>query len=153
MFREEATAALERKTEEFIAATRSASESESAKSAAEAEILRLNHALAVNEPPAPHAKVSAEMDQLRLSLAEAERALQSHQFVQSQLASKLRVAEGALADRAARPSRREDRQRFDAIRDDLKASRAETAKAEWTTSELNSRLEVEQSRANGKRPE
>ena len=155
VFREEATAALERKTEEFIAATRSASESESAKSAAEAEILRLNHALAVHEPPAPHAKVSAEMDQLRLSLAETERALQSHQFVQSQLESKLRVAEGALADQASELSaKREDTgAKLDAIRDELKASRAETAKAEWTISELNSRLEVEQSRANGKRLE
>ena len=155
VFREEATAALERKTEEFIAATRSASESESAKSAAEAEIMRLNHALAVHEPPAPHAKVSAEMDQLRLSLAETERALQSHQFVQSQLESKLRVAEGALADQASELSaKREDTgAKLDAIRDELKASRAETAKAEWTISELNSRLEVEQSRANGKRLE
>ena len=122
--------------------------------AADAEIQRLNESL-LEQPKEVDESPSSELVKLRELLAESEAARQSSRLVEADLRISLETLETSTLERDAEYAAKLEQLTLKLAKSEesLKAARAETAKAEWTVSELKSRLQIEESKAPSKQAE
>lgn len=153
-FRAEAREALKRKTDELVEASRAGADAQSRVRAADAEIQRLNESL-LEQPKEVDESPSSELVKLRELLAESEAARQSSRLVEADLRISLETLETSTLERDAEYAAKLEQLTLKLAKSEesLKAARAETAKAEWTVSELKSRLQIEESKAPSKQAE
>jgi chromosome segregation ATPase len=152
-FRSEAMEALQRKTDELVEASRAAADAEASKRAADGEIQRLNESLL--KKPNKTNETSTDLVKLRESFAESEASRQSLRLIEADLKAQLEIIETSNAEREADYAAKLEQltAKLAKSEESLKVARAETAKAEWSVSELKSQLQVDESRAQSKQGE
>tara|TARA_B110000977_G_scaffold181706_1_gene242649 strand:- start:7842 stop:13622 length:5781 start_codon:yes stop_codon:yes gene_type:complete len=156
-FRLEAAAALQRKTDELIEVSRASAEIEASKQVADGEIQRLNEALLEQKKMLSDesSSSSSEVMKLRESLAESEASRQSLRLVETDMKMKLENAETSTVEREAEYAAKHEQLTVKLVKSEesLQAACAETAKMEWSVSELKSQLQIDESRALSKQAE
>ena len=146
-FREEANQTLEAKATELLATTRALSETEASLKSSEGTISTLRKCLANHESKTSlGAALEAEVVELRAALADAVDAQSSHQFTLTELTIQLEAAESASQEQDTQfmAQRDEMAAKLAEMKESLSKSRAEISKAEWTISDLQSRLKIEE---------
>lgn len=156
-FRSEATAALQRKTDELTESSRASAEFEASNQVADGEIRKLNEALLeqIKTSTGECSSSSSEAVKLRESLAKSEASKQSLRLAEADIKMKLASAEAYAAEREADYAAKHEQLTAKLVKSEacLQAARAETSTIEWAISEVKSQLQVDESRAQNKQAE